>query len=92
MGTTLPLAVFDIWLMIPLAILGVLIFGRRLPEVGKNLGRTIVEFKKGLNAPVEDVKKSIDDAGEEETPEKPRITAKSSTRPVRRIASTTDEP
>lgn len=32
-----------------LAILGVLIFGRRLPEVGKNLGRSIVEFKKGLS-------------------------------------------
>ena len=31
-----------------LAILGVLIFGKRLPEVGKNLGRSIVEFKKGL--------------------------------------------
>jgi sec-independent protein translocase protein TatA len=29
-------------------ILGLLIFGRKLPEVGKNLGKTIVEFKKGL--------------------------------------------
>lgn len=31
-----------------LAIVGVLVFGKRLPEVGKNLGRSIVEFKKGL--------------------------------------------
>jgi sec-independent protein translocase protein TatA len=30
-------------------VLGLLIFGRRLPEVGKNLGKTIVEFKKGLS-------------------------------------------
>ena len=30
-------------------VIGLLIFGRRLPEVGKNLGKTIVEFKKGLN-------------------------------------------
>ncbi len=36
-----------------LAFLGLLIFGRRLPEVGKNLGKGIVEFKKGLSG-VED--------------------------------------
>jgi len=30
-------------------VVALLIFGRKLPEVGKNLGRTIVEFKKGLS-------------------------------------------
>jgi sec-independent protein translocase protein TatA len=35
-------------------VIGLLIFGRRLPEVGKNLGQTIVEFKKGLNGQVND--------------------------------------
>ena len=29
-------------------IVGVLIFGRRLPEVGRYLGKGIVEFKKGI--------------------------------------------
>lgn len=33
--------------------LGLLLFGRRLPEVGRSLGKGIVEFKKGL-AGVED--------------------------------------
>ncbi|GIW81449.1 MAG: hypothetical protein KatS3mg105_3256 [Gemmatales bacterium] len=28
--------------------IGVLLFGRRLPEVGRYLGKGIVEFKKGL--------------------------------------------
>ena len=31
-----------------LALLGLLIFGKRLPEVGKSIGRGIVEFKRGL--------------------------------------------
>ena len=36
-----------------LLILGLLIFGRRLPEVGRSLGRGIVEFKRGIRG-VED--------------------------------------
>lgn len=35
------------WVLI--AGLGLLIFGRRLPEVGRSLGRSIVEFKKGIH-------------------------------------------
>ena len=31
-----------------LSILGVLLFGRKLPEVGRYLGKGIVEFKKGI--------------------------------------------
>ncbi len=31
-----------------LAFLGLLIFGKKLPEVGKSLGQGIVSFKKGL--------------------------------------------
>jgi sec-independent protein translocase protein TatA len=31
-----------------LLVLGVLLFGRKLPEVGRYLGKGIVEFKKGV--------------------------------------------
>jgi sec-independent protein translocase protein TatA len=31
-----------------LVVLGVLLFGRKLPEVGRSLGKTFVEFKKGV--------------------------------------------
>lgn len=41
------------WIII--AALGLLIFGKRLPEVGRSLGRGIVEFKKGLNSVGEDI-------------------------------------
>lgn len=40
-------------------ILALLLFGRRLPEVGKSLGKGIVEFKKGI--------KGIEDEIEAET-------------------------
>lgn len=44
--------------MIILAVLGVLIFGRRLPEVGKSIGKGIVEFKKGLAGIDDDLEKA----------------------------------
>src|SRR4051812_1472598 len=49
---TLPLALFNNLMGMDgliILVLGLLFFGRRLPEVGKNLGKTNVEFKKGLN-------------------------------------------
>jgi TatA/E family protein of Tat protein translocase len=45
--------------LIILAILGILLFGKRLPEVGRSLGNGIVEFKKGLQG-IED---ELDQAG-----------------------------
>jgi sec-independent protein translocase protein TatA len=36
-------------------IIGLLLFGKRLPEVGRSIGKGIVEFKKGLQGIEEDV-------------------------------------
>lgn len=44
------------WLII--LIVGLLIFGRRLPDVARSVGKSIVEFKRGLK----DVKGEIDAA------------------------------
>lgn len=44
--------------MVILGILGVIIFGKRLPEVGRSMGKGIVEFKKGLKG----IDDEIDDA------------------------------
>jgi len=38
-----------------------LIFGKRLPEVGKSLGRGIIEFKKGLQCVQDDINRAGDD-------------------------------
>lgn len=34
--------------LLMILVLGVLLFGRRLPEVGRAVGKTVVEFKKGM--------------------------------------------
>src|SRR3954467_9924662 len=54
------------WIII--AGLGLLIFGKRLPEVGRSLGKGIVEFKKGLKSVEDDVSMVDDDT----TPTQPR--------------------
>ncbi len=47
------------WIII--GVVGLLIFGKKLPEVARSLGKSVVEFKKGLKA-VED---EITSAGNE---------------------------
>ena len=45
--------------IVVIAVVALLLFGKRLPSVGRNLGRGIVEFKRGLK----DVKDDVDEAG-----------------------------
>jgi sec-independent protein translocase protein TatA len=45
-------------ILVVLAI-GILLFGKRLPEVGRSLGKGIVEFKKGLKGLEDEVESSI---------------------------------
>ena len=56
--------------LIVLAILGLLFFGKRLPEVGRSLGKGIVEFKRGLKGIEEEVDVS---SNQPATPERPAL-------------------
>ncbi len=48
------------WEWIVILVVALLIFGSRLPEVGRSIGRGIVEFKKGLKG-VKDELDEVDD-------------------------------
>ena len=55
---------WGMWELALLGIVGLLIFGRRLPDVGRNLGRGIVEFKKGLSGLEDEIDKAGDSNNE----------------------------
>lgn len=57
------------WDMVILLVLGLVIFGGRLPEVGKNLGRGIIEFKKGLKSVEEEIETGSSSTPRRETPQ-----------------------
>jgi sec-independent protein translocase protein TatA len=46
--------------IIIVAVIALLLFGRRLPEVGRSLGRGITEFKKGLKDVKDDIETDDD--------------------------------
>lgn len=45
--------------MVIIAFIGLLLFGKRLPDVGRSLGKGIVEFKKGLRGIEDDIEDSV---------------------------------
>ena len=42
-----------------LLVLGVLLFGRNLPQLGRSLGKTVTEFKRGVKGLEESEKKYL---------------------------------
>ena len=57
------------WILI--AGVALLLFGKRLPEVGKSLGRGIVEFRKGLKG----IDDEVETASSQPSPQRPQIAA-----------------
>jgi sec-independent protein translocase protein TatA len=75
---------FASWLgpqeIVILLIIGVLLFGRKLPEVGRYLGKGIVEFKKGM--------KGLEDEIDTAASARPDPPALEQPRPPQRVMTT----
>ncbi|MEM1013645.1 MAG: twin-arginine translocase TatA/TatE family subunit [Planctomycetota bacterium] len=59
---TLPLAFWmpTGWEWLIVGAVGLLLFGKRLPEVGRSLGKGIVEFKRGLKGVTDEIESESD--------------------------------
>jgi sec-independent protein translocase protein TatA len=74
------------WLII--LIIGVLLFGRRLPEIGRYLGKGIVEFKKGLKGVEDEVESATNPSAPAPGPARPDA-AVDQPRPPQRVTAST---
>lgn len=52
----LALGMPDLPELLIVAFFGLLLFGKRLPEVGRSIGKTIIEFKKGMHEVEQEVR------------------------------------
>ncbi len=63
---------FSHWELLVVLVIALLIFGRRLPDIARSMGKSLTEFKKGINEAketkdefVNDVKEMGDDVAKE---------------------------
>ena len=49
-----------------IAMAALLLFGKRLPELARSLGKGVTEFKKGLSNVEDEVEKPLKDSGDED--------------------------
>ncbi len=89
---TTTLALFSMpggWEWIIILAIGLLLFGERLPEVGRSLGRGIVEFKKGVKGIEEEIETGTSPRSAKPTPalDEQRTVARAPGAPAETFAS-----
>ena len=54
-------------------LVALLVFGKRLPDLGRSMGRTLIEFKKGLKDTQNEVEAVKADVTAIDAPDRPRL-------------------
>ena len=74
--------------MVLLLVLGVLLFGRKLPELGRSVGKTFVEFKKGVKGLEDEVESaSANSSNRPHWPNQNRFVHRNGSRPPLRSST-----
>ena len=55
---------FSHWELLVVLIIALLIFGRRLPDIARSMGKSLTEFKKGINEAKETKDEFVNDVRE----------------------------
>jgi sec-independent protein translocase protein TatA len=61
---TLAFGAFSHWELLVVLVVALLIFGRRLPDIARSVGKSLTEFKKGINEAKETKDEFVDDVKE----------------------------
>ena len=62
------------WEMAMVALIGLLLFGKKLPEVARNVGKTVRDFKKGMTGFEDDMRESVHRPSSSQTSYRPAPT------------------
>lgn len=62
MGSIILIGMPGGWEWIVILAIAVLIFGRRLPDIARSIGKSLTEFKRGVHEAGDEVNKSIDES------------------------------
>lgn len=66
--------VLGTWEIVAIIVVGVLLFGSRLPSIARSMGKSVVEFKKGVKDVKDDLDTSVNaDSKHEAQPEPKKL-------------------